>query len=62
MPGMIPAGGIPWTRMWLRGLSPSPGEVDDAFLADEDITSRSLFPESWLWQVEELTEPPNELG
>ncbi|OXB53027.1 hypothetical protein ASZ78_002666 [Callipepla squamata] len=37
-------------------------EVDDVFLADEDITSRSLFPESWLWQVEELTEPPNELG
>ncbi|POI25731.1 hypothetical protein CIB84_010522 [Bambusicola thoracicus] len=38
------------------------GEVDDAFLSDEDITSRSLFPESWLWQVEELTEPPNEQG
>lgn len=37
-------------------------EVDDAFLSDEDITSRSLFPESWLWQVEELTEPPNEQG
>jgi len=48
--------------MWLRGLLPSLGEVDDAFLSDEDITSRSLFPESWLWQVEELTEPPNELG
>ncbi|NXK56955.1 CO3 protein, partial [Chauna torquata] len=45
-----------------KGLLPSPGEVDDEFLADEDITSRSLFPESWLWQVEELTEPPNELG
>uniref|UniRef100_A0A8C4JAS1 Complement C3 n=1 Tax=Dromaius novaehollandiae TaxID=8790 RepID=A0A8C4JAS1_DRONO len=38
------------------------GEADDGFLADEDITSRSLFPESWLWQVEELIEPPNELG
>uniref|UniRef100_A0A8C9F9Z3 Complement C3 n=1 Tax=Pavo cristatus TaxID=9049 RepID=A0A8C9F9Z3_PAVCR len=37
-------------------------ELDDAFLADEDITSRSLFPESWLWQVEQLIEPPNELG
>lgn len=37
-------------------------EVDDGFLADEDITSRSLFPESWLWQVEPLTERPNELG
>ncbi|XP_072704480.1 complement C3 [Ciconia boyciana] len=37
-------------------------EADDGFLADEDITSRSLFPESWLWQLEELTEQPNELG
>ncbi|KAM6100877.1 LOW QUALITY PROTEIN: A.superbus venom factor 1-like, partial [Pterocles gutturalis] len=37
-------------------------KADDGFLADEDITSRSLFPESWLWQVEPLTEPPNELG
>uniref|UniRef100_A0A663E594 Complement C3 n=1 Tax=Aquila chrysaetos chrysaetos TaxID=223781 RepID=A0A663E594_AQUCH len=31
-------------------------EADDSFLSDEDITSRSLFPESWLWQVEPLTE------
>ncbi|XP_035427750.2 complement C3 isoform X1 [Cygnus atratus] len=37
-------------------------EMDGGFLDDEDITSRSLFPESWLWRVEELTEPPNELG
>ncbi|XP_029886771.1 complement C3 [Aquila chrysaetos chrysaetos] len=37
-------------------------EADDSFLSDEDITSRSLFPESWLWQVEPLTEQPNELG
>uniref|UniRef100_A0A8B9VMA0 Complement C3 n=1 Tax=Anas zonorhyncha TaxID=75864 RepID=A0A8B9VMA0_9AVES len=37
-------------------------EMDGGFLDDEDITSRSLFPESWLWQVEELKEPPNELG
>uniref|UniRef100_A0A8B9TH75 Complement C3 n=1 Tax=Anas platyrhynchos TaxID=8839 RepID=A0A8B9TH75_ANAPL len=29
-------------------------EMDGGFLDDEDITSRSLFPESWLWQVEEL--------
>ncbi|NXJ86653.1 VCO31 factor, partial [Trogon melanurus] len=35
---------------------------DDLFLAEEDITSRSLFPESWLWQMEQLTERPNELG
>ncbi|XP_037262863.1 complement C3 [Falco rusticolus] len=37
-------------------------EAEDIFLADKDITSRSLFPESWLWQVESLTERPNELG
>ncbi|KAK4805918.1 hypothetical protein QYF61_021482 [Mycteria americana] len=49
-------------RPWSRGMLPSPGEADDGFLADEDITSRSLFPESWLWQLEELTEQPNELG
>lgn len=49
-------------RPWLRRMLPPPGEADDGFLADEDITSRSLFPESWLWQVEPLTEQPNELG
>ncbi|XP_075581331.1 complement C3 [Pelecanus crispus] len=37
-------------------------EEDDDFLGDEDITSRSLFPESWLWQEDSLTDPPNELG
>uniref|UniRef100_A0A8C3DM49 Complement C3 n=1 Tax=Corvus moneduloides TaxID=1196302 RepID=A0A8C3DM49_CORMO len=37
-------------------------EDDSPFLSDSDIVSRSLFPESWLWQVEQLTEPPNELG
>ncbi|NXG92614.1 VCO31 factor, partial [Stercorarius parasiticus] len=36
--------------------------LDDDFMSDEDIISRSLFPESWLWQVEQLTEKPNELG
>ncbi|CAN0019716.1 unnamed protein product [Bubo scandiacus] len=36
--------------------------AEDDFLAEEDITSRTLFPESWLWQVEPLTEHPNELG
>ncbi|XP_041336402.1 complement C3, partial [Pyrgilauda ruficollis] len=50
-----------------QNLSPSTGlarshEDDDPFLEDSDIVSRSLFPESWLWQVEQLTEPPNELG
>ncbi|NXX21537.1 VCO31 factor, partial [Podargus strigoides] len=45
-----------------KGKLPLPGEANDDFLSDEDITSRSLFPESWLWQVETLTEQPNELG
>ncbi|XP_032939716.1 complement C3 isoform X2 [Catharus ustulatus] len=50
-----------------QNVSPSTGlarsqEEDDLFSPDEDIVSRSLFPESWLWQVEQLTEPPNELG
>ncbi|XP_059728107.1 complement C3 [Haemorhous mexicanus] len=50
-----------------QNLSPSTGlarshEDDDPFLEDSDIVSRTLFPESWLWQVEQLTEPPNELG
>uniref|UniRef100_A0A8C8SX57 Complement C3 n=1 Tax=Pelusios castaneus TaxID=367368 RepID=A0A8C8SX57_9SAUR len=37
-------------------------DLDEDFLSDEDITSRTQFPESWLWQVEHLTERPNELG
>ncbi|NWI16809.1 CO3 protein, partial [Crypturellus soui] len=45
-----------------RAPCDAPGEADELILADEDITSRSLFPESWLWQVEALTEPPNDLG
>ncbi|XP_048149058.1 complement C3 isoform X1 [Corvus hawaiiensis] len=46
-----------------RPMSPPSGQEDDSpFLSDSDIVSRSLFPESWLWQVEQLTEPPNELG
>nr|XP_041567607.1 complement C3 isoform X2 [Taeniopygia guttata] len=46
-----------------RPMPPPPGhEEDEPFLPDSDIVSRSLFPESWLWQVEQLTEPPNELG
>ncbi|KAM9214319.1 complement C3 [Leptosomus discolor] len=45
-----------------KGILPPPGEAEDLFLAEEGITSRSLFPESWLWQVESLTERPNELG
>ncbi|XP_074836426.1 A.superbus venom factor 1-like [Carettochelys insculpta] len=37
-------------------------DLDEDFLSDEDITSRSQFPESWLWQVEHLTNQPNALG
>uniref|UniRef100_A0A8C3XR66 Anaphylatoxin-like domain-containing protein n=1 Tax=Chelydra serpentina TaxID=8475 RepID=A0A8C3XR66_CHESE len=37
-------------------------DLDEDFMSEEDITSRSQFPESWLWQVEQLTERPNELG
>uniref|UniRef100_A0A8C3HKB8 Complement C3 n=1 Tax=Chrysemys picta bellii TaxID=8478 RepID=A0A8C3HKB8_CHRPI len=37
-------------------------DLDEDFMSDEDITSRSQFPESWLWQVEQLTERPNKLG
>uniref|UniRef100_A0A8D0GLW7 Anaphylatoxin-like domain-containing protein n=1 Tax=Sphenodon punctatus TaxID=8508 RepID=A0A8D0GLW7_SPHPU len=29
---------------------------------DDDITSRSHFPESWLWQMEQLTGQPNKAG
>lgn len=49
-------------KLWSRRMLPSPGEENDVFLPDEDITSRTLFPESWLWRVEPLTEKPNELG
>uniref|UniRef100_A0A8C4YU19 Complement C3 n=1 Tax=Gopherus evgoodei TaxID=1825980 RepID=A0A8C4YU19_9SAUR len=27
-------------------------DLDEDFMSDEDITSRSQFPESWLWQVD----------
>uniref|UniRef100_A0A8C3T1H2 Uncharacterized protein n=1 Tax=Chelydra serpentina TaxID=8475 RepID=A0A8C3T1H2_CHESE len=37
-------------------------DLDEDFMSDEDITSRSQFPESWLWQVEQLTEQQNKLG
>uniref|UniRef100_A0A8C3HQQ1 Uncharacterized protein n=1 Tax=Chrysemys picta bellii TaxID=8478 RepID=A0A8C3HQQ1_CHRPI len=37
-------------------------DLDEDFMSDEDITSRSQFPESWLWQVEQLTGKPNKLG
>ncbi|XP_069460432.1 complement C3 [Ambystoma mexicanum] len=34
-------------------------EVDEGYLSEEDITSRSEFPESWFWKVEELVEAPD---
>nr|XP_056717149.1 A.superbus venom factor 1-like [Euleptes europaea] len=37
-------------------------DVDDDFLANDEIVSRTQFPESWLWQIEHLTEPPNDQG
>ncbi|CAM5169658.1 unnamed protein product [Eretmochelys imbricata] len=37
-------------------------DLDKEFMSDKNITSRSLFPESWLWQVEQLIARPNELG
>uniref|UniRef100_A0A8C9UC19 Complement C3 n=1 Tax=Serinus canaria TaxID=9135 RepID=A0A8C9UC19_SERCA len=45
-----------------QNLSPSTGlarshEDDDPFLEDSDIVSRTLFPESWLWQVSPTPNP-----
>ncbi|KAL8164556.1 UNVERIFIED_CONTAM: hypothetical protein K2H54_053398, partial [Gekko kuhli] len=37
-------------------------DIDDGFLSDEDIISRTEFPESWLWQMELLNAPPNDQG
>ncbi|NXQ57140.1 CO3 protein, partial [Anthoscopus minutus] len=55
---LLPSTGLARSKCWaLEGQ-----EEDDLFSPDSDIVSRSLFPESWLWQVEQLTEPPNELG
>ncbi|XP_075268481.1 complement C3 isoform X2 [Opisthocomus hoazin] len=54
--------GIRNQKQRIFSLELARSQADDDFLADEDITSRSLFPESWLWQVEQLIEKPNELG
>uniref|UniRef100_A0A803T000 Uncharacterized protein n=1 Tax=Anolis carolinensis TaxID=28377 RepID=A0A803T000_ANOCA len=36
---------------------------NDEFIMDEDdIVSRTEFPESWLWETKVLTEPPNHQG
>lgn len=33
------------------------GDMDEEIIPEEDIISRSHFPESWLWTIEELKEP-----
>uniref|UniRef100_A0A8C3HK83 Complement C3 n=1 Tax=Chrysemys picta bellii TaxID=8478 RepID=A0A8C3HK83_CHRPI len=43
-------------------LELSRSDIDEGFLQDEDITSRSHFPESWLWQVEQLPQLSNKDG
>ncbi|KAM3846036.1 venom factor-like [Vipera latastei] len=37
-------------------------DFEDQFFGEDNIISRSDFPESWLWLTEELTEPPNSKG
>ncbi|XP_053159292.1 A.superbus venom factor 1-like isoform X2 [Hemicordylus capensis] len=37
-------------------------DFEDDFLSDEEIISRTEFPESWLWQTVHLTAPPNQHG
>ncbi|KAJ1160979.1 hypothetical protein NDU88_001468 [Pleurodeles waltl] len=37
-------------------------EVEEGYLSDEDITSRTEFPESWFWKVELLDGPPDANG
>ncbi|XP_053155967.1 venom factor-like isoform X1 [Hemicordylus capensis] len=37
-------------------------DFDEDFLSDEEIISRTEFPESWLWQIEQLTAAPNQQG
>uniref|UniRef100_G1Q7J2 Complement C3-like n=1 Tax=Myotis lucifugus TaxID=59463 RepID=G1Q7J2_MYOLU len=33
------------------------GDLDEEIIPEEDIISRSQFPESWLWNIEELKDP-----
>ncbi|XP_039204821.1 venom factor-like isoform X1 [Crotalus tigris] len=37
-------------------------DFEDEFFGEDNIISRSDFPESWLWLTEELTESPNSKG
>ncbi|XP_036610168.1 complement C3 [Trichosurus vulpecula] len=43
-------------------LSLSRSDLDENFMPEEDIISRSQFPESWLWSVEALREKPDKYG
>ncbi|XP_032066436.1 A.superbus venom factor 1-like, partial [Thamnophis elegans] len=40
----------------------SKGDFEDEFFGDDNIISRSDFPESWLWLTENLNAPPNSQG
>ncbi|CAO2640992.1 Complement C3, partial [Lemmus lemmus] len=42
-------------RDQVLGLARS--DMDEDIIPEEDIVSRSQFPESWLWTIEELKEP-----
>ncbi|XP_074059815.1 complement C3 [Macrotis lagotis] len=43
-------------------LNLSRSNLDEVIMPEEDIISRSQFPESWLWIVERLTEKPDKHG
>ncbi|GAB5567620.1 complement C3-like [Prionailurus iriomotensis] len=43
------------TRSAHLGLARS--DLDEDIIPEEEIISRSQFPESWLWRIEELSEP-----
>ncbi|XP_043938312.1 complement C3-like [Protopterus annectens] len=40
--------------MQFEALVVARSDLDDAYLSEEDITSRTQFPESWLWSLEQL--------
>ncbi|KAM5171783.1 A.superbus venom factor 1-like [Mantella aurantiaca] len=37
-------------------------DEDDDYIADSDITTRTDFPESWLWRIETMNEKPDANG
>lgn len=40
-----------------RPLGLARSDLDEDIIQEEDITSRSQFPESWLWVIEDLKQP-----